>query len=134
MSQHLHRARRNMGWFLVASAVFPLALCMGSPISSAPSTEVTGRVTLAHLPADDMILCLDAGGQHAAYAPLRSDGSFRLVSLARTRGGAEPGHYHAHLFPTKAGRQLASKYADPATSGIELDIASGWNDFQIELP
>jgi hypothetical protein len=134
MSMHLHRARRNMGWFLVASVFSPLALCLGSPIASAPSTVVTGRVTLAHRPPGDMILCLDAGGEHAAYAPLRSDGSFRLVCLGRPRGGAEPGLYHAHLFPAQAGRQQPSKYADPATAGIEIDIAAGWNDFRIELP
>ncbi len=133
MSVHLHRARRYMACALIAGVVSPLALCIGSPISSARTSEVTGRVTLGHHPARDMILCLDANGQHAAYGPLKADGSFRLVSMAWTGHGAEPGHYRAHLFSADAHR-VPPKYTETATSGIELDIASGWNDFDIELP
>jgi hypothetical protein len=133
MSVHLHRARYYMGWFLVAAMLSPLALCIGSPVPSGPSSEVTGRVSFAHHPASEMIICLDEGDRHAAYAPLGSDGSFRLVSQAWTGASAEPGHYRAHLFAADAHR-VPPKYRDTATSGIELDVAPGWNDFEIELP
>ena len=48
-------------------------------------------------------------------------------------GGAQPGLYHAHLYTRHDGPEIPAKYADPATSGIEINIASDWNDFNIEL-
>jgi hypothetical protein len=135
MSVHLHRARQWTACMLGAVALSPLAwgFGTGSPLRSGVSSEVTGRVTFAGRPVGDMTLCLDAHGQHSAYALLRDDGTFRLISMTWTEDGARPGHYHAHLYTHKDGPRMPSKYADPATSGIELEIVSGWNDFQIDL-
>ncbi len=133
MSVHLHRARQWMSCMLGAAALSPFALCLGSPILQEPPSEVTGRVTFAGRPVSDMTLCLDAHGQHSAYALLGDDGTFRLTSVTWTEGGARPDHYRAHLYTHKDGPPMPTRYADPATSGIEIEIASGWNDFRIDL-
>jgi hypothetical protein len=135
MSVHLHRARQWTAGMLSAAVLSPLAFGFNlvPPIASGPPSVVTGRVTLAGRPAGDMTLCLDAHGQHSAYAQLRSDGTFRLISVNWTEGGARPGDYLGHLYTHSHGPQIPSKYADPATSGIEIHIDSGWNDFRIDL-
>src|SRR5262249_29459375 len=133
MPVHLHRTRQWTACMLGAAALSPIALRLTGPISQGPPSEVTGRVTFAGRPVSDMTLCLDAHGQHSAYALLREDGTFRLISVTWTDGGAQPDHYRAHLYTHKDGPQMPAKYADPATSGIELEIVSGWNDFQIDL-
>jgi hypothetical protein len=120
---------------LSAAALSPLAYSFNfaPPASSAFLSEVTGRVTFAGRPVNEMVLCLDQHGQHSAYAHLRSDGTFCLINMNEIACGARPGHYCAHLYTHKDGPQLPSKYADPETSGLELQIASGWNDFRIDL-
>ena len=47
--------------------------------------------------------------------------------------GAIPGRYHAHLYTEPHGPSLPAKYADSRTSGLEIDIASDWNDLNIDL-
>jgi hypothetical protein len=133
MSVHLHRTRQWTGWFLGVVALSPFALCFGSPMPAEPPSDVNGRVTVGGRPASDMTICLDVGGQHAAYGALRADGTFHLDSMIWPDGGALPGCYHAHLYTHKDGPKFPAKYADPATSGIEIEIASGRNDFEIEL-
>ncbi len=135
MSVHLHRARQWTGWMLGAVALSPFALCLGSP--AAPEgrySPVTGRVTYLGRPLGNMIICLDSNGQHSAYAPLQADGTFHLLNMNWIYDGVLPGRYRAHLFTDPSGPKLPSKYRDPATSGIELDVASDWNDFRIDLP
>jgi len=122
-----------MACFLGAAALSPLALSLGSPLPLAPPSVVTGRVTFEGRPVSDMTMCLDRGGMHAAYAHLRDDGTFDLISQAWTDGGAQPGRYRGHLYTHAHGPRMPSRFADPATSGIEIEIASGWNDFRIDL-
>jgi hypothetical protein len=134
MSVHLHRTRQWTAWILGVVALSPFAFCFGSPTIAGPPSVVTGRITLSGHPAGDMTLCLDQGGLHAAYALLQPDGTFHLSSMNWVEGGAQPGVYHGHLYTHHNGPEIPAKYADPATSGIEIHIASGWNDFNIELP
>ncbi len=135
MSVHMHRARQWTAGMLGAAALSPLAFGFnfGSPTASSLLSDVTGRVTFAGRPANDMILCLDQHGQHSAYAPLRSDGTFRLIQMNGIACGAQPGQYRAHLYTHKDGPHIPSQYADPTTSGLEIRVASGWNDFRIDL-
>ena len=135
MSVHLHRARQWTACMLSAAALSPLAFGFGSglPTPLGGPSEATGRVTLEGCPVSDMILCLDLQGHHTAFARVGDDGTFRISSMTRLGTGAQPGRYRAHLFTHKDGPYLPSKYTDPATSGIEIEIASGWNDFRIDL-
>jgi hypothetical protein len=125
-----------MGWVLGTLAIAPLGL------SLVPSTQgndladvsvVTGTVTYAGQPVDDLIVCLDSGDSHAASGAVGPDGSFRLSTLARPTNGAPPGKYRAHLINYRAGRLLPAKYGDPRTSGLEIEIASDWNHVNIDL-
>ena len=133
MSVHLHHTRQWTGWILGAMALSPFALCFGSPMYSAPPSDVTGRVTFSGRPVNGATICLDSGGQHVAYGLLEDDGSFYLNSMTWIDRGALPGRYKAHLYTGLGHLQLPSKYGNPETSGIEIDIAPGWNDFHIEL-
>ncbi len=133
MSVHLHRTRQWTAWILTALALSPFALVFGSPIDEGHLSPITGSVTFAGRPVQDMTICLDTDGHHAAYGPLQADGSFRLNNMTWIDEGATPGHYRAHLYTHQGGPELPAKYHDPETSGIEVNVASGWNDFRIDL-
>jgi hypothetical protein len=133
MSVHLHHARQWTAWILTAVALSPFALVFGSAVDEVHLSPITGRVTFSGRPVREMTLCLDTDGHHAAYGTLQSDGTFRLSNMTWIDEGALPGHYRAHLYTYHGGPDLPAKYHDPATSGIEVDIASGWNDFRIDL-
>jgi hypothetical protein len=133
MSLHLHRTRQWTGWMLGAVAMTPFALCLDSPARLSRTAPVTGRVTYSGRPLYDATICLDTDGHHSAYAPLQADGSFRLINMTSMDGGAVPGRYHAHLYTHSKGPKFPSKYRDPETSGIELRVVPGWNDFRIDL-
>jgi hypothetical protein len=135
MSIHLHHTRKCAAWILTAFAFSPFALCFASAESKVVYlSPVTGRVTISGQPASDMTLCLDSGGVHVAFGPLDSDGTFRLNDMRWVEGGVEPGSYHAHLYSRAGGGEIPTRYLDPKTSGIVIDVASDWNDFRIDLP
>lgn len=135
MSLHLHRSRQWTAWFLGALALSPFAftLSFGSPEERLHPSPVTGRVSFAGRPVQDMTLCLDQDGRHAAFGLLRPDGSFALNTMGWAAQGALPGRYHAHLYTFENGPALPGKFHSPDTSGVEIEIAPGWNDLQIEL-
>jgi len=135
MSVHLHRTRQWMAWMLTATALSPFALCFSSTEKGGVHlSPVTGRVTISGRPVNDMTICLDSGGVHRAYGWLGGDGTFQLSHVQWVDGGAEPGRYSAHLYSRAGGPEIPSKYRDPATSGIEINVAADWNDFRIDLP
>jgi hypothetical protein len=134
MSVHLHHSRQWTAWILTAVALSPFALVFGAPVEENHLSPITGCVTFSGRPVQDMTICLDTDGEHAAYGSLQADGTFRLTSMIWIGEGAMTGHYRAHLLYTHRGRpELPAKYRDPATSGIEVDVATGWNDFRIDL-
>jgi hypothetical protein len=135
MYVHLHVARKLMGWGLGLLAMAPSVLCFETPASSPMElSEVTGRMTYFGKPLNGMILCLDsASGVHCAFGSLRADGSFRLINVIGNYTGAVPGRYHAHLYTRPDGPSLPAKYADSSTSGLEIEIASDWNELTIDL-
>jgi hypothetical protein len=65
---------------------------------------------------------------------VRSDGYFCLHSFSPRRAGALPGKYRVHLFSLSGDTSsIPSKYTDPRTSDLEIEVNSGWNDFRVEL-
>jgi hypothetical protein len=118
---------------LGAVAMTPFAMYFDSPAPMSKTVPVTGRVTCSGRPLPDTILCLDRNGGHSAYAPLEADGKFRILNMNWTEEGATPGKYRAHLFTHSSGPEFPAKYRDPETSGIELDVTTGWNHFDIDL-
>ncbi len=135
MYVHSHRGRRLMGWAFGILAVVPSVLCFEPSTSPRMGlSDVTGRLTYSGKPLNDMTLCLDSTpGIHCAYASLRPDGSFRLVSMTGNNVGAAPGRYHAHLYTHPHGPSLPTRFRDPRTSGLEIKVASDWNKFDINL-
>jgi hypothetical protein len=56
-----------------------------------------------------------------------------LLSTKDGRKGAIPGQYHAHFYSREQGTSLPARFGDPRTSGLEIEIASGWSDVNIDL-
>ena len=133
MSLHLHRARQWTGWMFGAVAMSPFVVFLGSPPPILDNVPVTGRVTWSGRPLGDSTICLDADGQHSASALLQSDGTFRVFRMTGIAERPSPGRYQAHLYTHADGPKFHSKYRDPRTSGIELEVAPGWNHFHIDL-
>jgi hypothetical protein len=135
MYVHSQLGRKLMGWTFGVLAVVPSVLCFVSSVSpSLELSDVTGRLTYSGQPLNDMTLCLDSTpGIHCAYASLSLDGSFRLISMTGNNTGAAPGRYHAHLYTHLHGPSLPARYRDPRTSGLEIEVASDWNEFDINL-
>jgi hypothetical protein len=135
MYVHLHSGRKLMGWALVVLAIVPSALCFEPATSPRVElSDVTGRLTYSGKALNDMTLCLDSpAGVHCAYASLRPDGSFRLINMDGFGMGALPGRYHAHLYTHPHGPSLPARYRDSKTSGLEIEVASDWNELNIDL-
>lgn len=135
MSIHLHRTRQWAAWILTATAVSPFALCFASTEwKGVALSPVTGRVMISGRPVNDMTICLDSGGVHCAFGSLDADGTFQLSNMRWVDGGAEPGRYHAHLYTRAGGPEIPTKYRNPETSDIVIDVAADWNHFRIDLP
>jgi len=133
MNVHSHQARIVIGWILVIATFSSLALCYQSWNPRITLSDVTGRVTYSGHPLTGAVICLDSeSGNPPAVGKLGSDGSFRLRTVMG-RVGAAPGMYHAYLYSRKGGTSLPAKLCDPRTSGLEIEVAAGWNDLNIEL-
>jgi hypothetical protein len=133
MSVHSQQARNVIGWILGIAAFSPLALCYQSSYPRVTLCDVTGRVTYSGRPITGASICLNSkNGNHSAVGKLESDGSFRLRYMTG-RDGALPGLYHAYLYSRQGGTSLPTKFCDPRTSGLEIEIASGWSDWNIDL-
>ena len=124
-----------MGWAIGIVGFSPFLLYLDFPTSqgSKPLSDVTGRVTYSGHPVSEMTICLDLGDAHSAFSSLKSDGSFRLYSMQENTTGAYRGRYHAHLYSHLNGPTLPAKFADPKTSGVEIEIDADWNELKIEL-
>jgi len=124
-----------MGWVIGIAAFSPFALCLEFLSPENTLSDITGRVTYSGRPLNDMTICLDSpGGVHAAYCALRSDGSFRLLRWTEGRAGVYRGRYNAHLYTHRRhGPSLPAKYANPGSSGVEIEIDSDWSDLNIDL-
>jgi len=133
MNVHSQQARKVVGWILGIAAFSPLALCYESMNPRVTRSDVTGRVTYSGRPLTGATICMDSeSGNHSAVGKLGSDGSFRLESVSG-RVGAFPGLYHAYLLSRKGDTSLPAKFRDPHTAGLEIEIASGWSDLNIDL-
>jgi hypothetical protein len=133
MNVHSHHARNVIGWILGITAFSPRALFFQSSSPRATLSDVTGRVTYSGRPLTRAAICLDSeSGNLSAIGTLGSDGSFRLLSI-NGRVGAFPGLYHGYLCSSRGGPSLPAKFCDPRTSGLEIEIASGWSNLTIDL-
>jgi hypothetical protein len=124
-----------MCWVIAIVALSPLALCIETPHDGVVLPEVTGQVTLAGRPLNGLTLCLDSeqDGDHTAFCTLGEDGSFRLLNMRYGGFGTHPGRYRAHLNSSWGGPQVPAKFADGKTSGMDIAIAPGWNELNINL-
>jgi hypothetical protein len=116
-----------------AVAMAPFALYFDAPRPVSHFVPVSGRVTCSGRPLNDATICLDRDGEHSAFGRLQADGSFRIANLSSVTGGALPGRYFVHLYTFSTPQTFPSRYGDPKTSGIELDVVPGWNAFHIDL-
>jgi len=133
MNIHSQQARKVVGWILAIAAFSPLVLCYQSLNPRVTLSDVTGRVTYSGRPLNGAIIYLvSESGKDSAVGKLGSDGSFRLQT-ARGDVGAFPGLYHAFLYSRKGGTPVPAKFRDLRTSGLEIEITSGWSDLSIDL-
>jgi hypothetical protein len=135
MSIDLPLARRLVAWGLGFAFLTPFLLCFcpEPPAKPLELSAITGRVTYAGHPVNNMYVCLDSDGVHSAIGQVEDDGSFRLVNFQYDAFGAFPGRYRAHLGGYAHATVLPGKYRDARTSGLELDVAADWNYVKIEL-
>lgn len=136
MSIHLHHTRQCAAWCLTAAALLPFALCFAATGvgESVELAEVSGQLKMGGQPLEDVCLCLDRGEEHCAFGWLQEDGKFLLSNMRWFDGGAEPGQYRVHMYTHEGGPPFPAMYRDTKTSGLVLDVGSGWNDFRIDLP
>jgi len=132
MHVHSQEARRATGWILGLAALSSLALCYQIMNPRVSLSDVTGRVTYSGRPLTGAYICLASdNGNLSALGKVGADGTFRVQSETN-HDGARPGRYHAYL-AVRGGSALPAKFCDPRTSGLEIEVASGWSDFNIEL-
>jgi hypothetical protein len=98
-----------------------------APAQVAP---VTGRVNLDGHPLGRVIICFDSD-DHRAQGWLGADGTFRLASC--WGDGVPPGTYRVHIIPNPGDLSLPAKYQDAGTSGLDVEVASDWNDYSFDL-
>jgi hypothetical protein len=133
MNVHSQQARTVIGWILGIAAFSPFALCYQPSNPQVTMSDVTGRVTYSGRPLTGATICLDSeSGNPSVLATLGPGGSFQLRNI-QGRVGALPGLYHAFLYSRPGGTSLPAKFGDPRTSGLEIEIASGWNELNIDL-
>jgi hypothetical protein len=133
MNVRSQQARDAVGWILGIAAFSPFALCFESLYPRVTLSDVTGRVAYSGCPLTGDTICLDSEvGNHYATCKLGSDGSFRLHSISGDVG-VFPGLYHAYFYSRKADTSLPAKFRDPRAAGLEIEIASGWSDLNIDL-
>ena len=77
-------------------------------------SDVTGHVTYSGKPLHGLTLCLDSTpGIHCAFATLRADGSFRLLSMTCNDVGANPGRYHVTFSANHTAHRFRPSIAIP---------------------
>jgi hypothetical protein len=129
-------------WLLLSLFIVSIGGCSSSEFEA----DVSGRVTLdgeAVGPGTIVFVPADSSS-NPPTGTVQVDGSYFLKSN-RIRG-LQPGHYKVsvsiiHQDPVPPGERgtvpakLISplKYSDPATSGLEYDVAPGNNAIDIEL-
>jgi hypothetical protein len=136
MSASFHDQRTRVGYTLACVAALAVATLIGQSFgSSAPQgprfAAVSGRVTQPGHPGGTQWICFDSGRFHCVYCRLRPDGWFEVKDPSH-RSGLVPGRYAVHFF-ARPKESLALKYQDSATSGLEIEVAPGWNQFLLNL-
>jgi hypothetical protein len=133
MTVHVHHARKVVASIFVIAAVSSPFLYNELVNPRVGLSDVTGRVTYSGHPITSAFICLNSeSGNHSAVGKLGADGTFRLHCVPGSPG-AFPGLYHAYLYSRQGGASLPAKFRDPHTSGLEIDIAPGWSDLNIDL-
>ena len=133
-----------LGWVLLAVAL-PLVGCGGGGRPN--SVTVTGQVLLDGQPlAGAAVMFTGPEGGAPVTAVTDANGNFKLeaviglnkVAVAKTEGGGGAGE--AELSPPdempsspQVSSVVPSKYANPATSGISVEVKPGMGPVKIEL-
>jgi hypothetical protein len=91
---------------------------------------VSGQVTQHGQLGNAGTICFDSGSTHCAYCTIRRDGSFEFKSVLHR--GLVPGRYSVHFY-SRSNEALPTKLVDSATSGLEIEVAPGWNQFIFDL-
>ncbi len=107
-------------------------------------SQVTGVVTLDGSPVDRGTLTFyPVGGGAAAYGQIQPDGTYRMSTGSEQ--GLQPGSYQVAVRvvdeiaadsewdPPKFRTVIPLRYKNPATSGFELTVTKGRNEYDIAL-
>jgi hypothetical protein len=100
--------------------------------------QVSGRVTSANQPFSGAIYFQsEVDGGTSAMGLLDRDGSFQLcVNGQRDRPGALPGTYRVFVRPRdsdQTGPRIDSKYQDPRTTDVLVEVRPDWNYVGLNL-
>ncbi|MHC2069257.1 carboxypeptidase-like regulatory domain-containing protein [Bremerella sp. T1] len=144
--------------FAVCAALIVLAGCGGSESLPSLGATVSGTVTYKESPIEGaMVTFLPTGeGGQGAFARTDADGKYTLSSSAGGNNGVKPGTYHVTVSKievpqvqlageddpnynpyaktnAKPNNALPEKYAQQATSGLEIEVTNGANDVPLNL-
>ncbi len=139
MSVHIHTLRNCCARALVLLPV-PLLLCWALAPGSTnyELAQVSGRVTCANLPFSGVIYFLpDHESGPMGMGPVNPDGSFQLYfNGQRHRQGVAPGTYRVFFrtrAPNRTGSRLQSRYQNPRTTDLLVDVGPDWNYVRFNL-
>jgi hypothetical protein len=139
MSVHMHTMRAYCARALVlVPAPFLLGWAMVPESKNSELAQVSGRVTCADQPFAGLIFFLpDQQGGPNASGPLKPDGSFELFFNGRwDQRGAMPGIYRVVVRPfilDKSGSRVDSKFQDPRTTELRVNVGPDWNYVRFDL-
>ncbi len=129
--------KAGFGWAVVAAALCVLAGC------GAGTNPVTGTVRRTDGEVLRQGTVQFISDQVTASGAIREDGSYRLSSAGEA-DGAPPGTYAVTFLSTEVGggydapdepeqQMIHSKYTNPTTSPIQVEVPSGGGVFDFEL-
>ena len=150
MSSRLQLLRRNStrpcrlpAIVIVACALGPLAGCAGD---TKEHGKVHGRVTSSMKPVVEAVVLFEDPQQHV-YLQATTDMEGRYDFAKFPGGGLPVGTYRVAvqppiqeirtgepLPPPKPFPKVDSRFLNPAASGLQLQVTSGDNPYDIELP
>jgi hypothetical protein len=121
-------ARRSV----LVVCVLALAAGCGGGAGVPSKSALRGRLTLDKKTLGAGNVTVYSGGSKVAEAPINQDGSFEFYNLSS-------GDYQLTVTDTEAGNpyfkgvKLPSRYADPAKSGLTVNVAAGENSREFDL-
>jgi hypothetical protein len=131
-------SRRLRGWILCIAALLCFCFACGCGDGRPKRAPISGRVTIDGKPLSSGSIVVHPAGTRLATSPIGPDGRFTL-SMFENEDGCILGKHPLAVVGTKmldlttTEWLVPKKYADSATSGLEIDVTGPRDDVEIKL-